>query len=73
MKFLSEETFSNTAPHFATTAADRQLSEGSNHQTDEPDSEQTVSEQIGWIEGFLANYAPSRRLKHHFFDDHVMV
>jgi hypothetical protein len=73
MKFLSEETFSNSMPHLGTTAAVNQSGEGTNHQMDGPDLEQTVSEQIGWIERFLANYAPSRRLKHHFFDDHVMV
>ena len=72
LKFLSEESFvssnyqeiSNEPIPIEESGQDDPLTDG---------GFRTESEELSWIEKFHAKYAPSRKLKHLYFDEQVLV
>ena len=71
MKFVSEETFT---AYQAGTVNDMEILDPSTDLGNlTPRSRTKKSDSLGWFERIHARYAPSRRLRHRFFEDQILV
>ena len=73
MKFLSEETFAVYDAEETSSLAVRKEDDKLHAELPTEDRHRIDSEKLGWVEKFFAKYSPTRRLRHLYFTDKVMV